>query len=85
MLKAIAQGLVPGIPSNLRVLLLGQTSLEGLDIEVVTSDQNGSRNGESVLEHVLRSDKVRERYLKEAEGMRPPYYFRELEDNVQTR
>lgn len=63
LLKAIADGLVPGIPSSTRVLLLGQTreaddvaeEMGGLDLE----DQ-------TVLQYVVRSDRVRERHVREA-------------------
>ncbi|KAF2670340.1 ABC transporter ATP-binding protein uup-1 [Microthyrium microscopicum] len=61
MLRALAQQLVPGVPLNLRILLLGQTrelsaeeAIGGLQIEEIT-----------VLQHVVRSDAVRELYLKE--------------------
>ncbi|OCK78741.1 ABC transporter ATP-binding protein uup-1 [Lepidopterella palustris CBS 459.81] len=61
LLKAIADGHVPGIPWSLRILLLGQTrasleeDIEGLKIEE-----------ETVLQHVVRSDRIRERYIREA-------------------
>ncbi|KAL2035141.1 hypothetical protein VTO58DRAFT_101058 [Aureobasidium pullulans] len=63
LLRAIADGLVPGISAPVRVLLLGQ----------VQEDEDKDRNttvssspDETVLEHVLRSDKLRERRLYEA-------------------
>ncbi|OSS47280.1 hypothetical protein B5807_10081 [Epicoccum nigrum] len=62
LLKAIADGLIPGIPWSTRILLLGQTRetdveerLGALEIADVT-----------VLQHVVRSDRVRERYAREA-------------------
>ncbi|KAF2995407.1 hypothetical protein E8E13_004944 [Curvularia kusanoi] len=62
LLKAIADGLIPGIPWSTRILLLGQTretdveeDLDGLNIA-----------DETVLQYVVRSDKVRERYMREA-------------------
>ncbi|KAF2263115.1 ABC transporter ATP-binding protein uup-1 [Lojkania enalia] len=60
LLKAIGDGLVPGIPWSTRILLLGQTrdtleELSGLKLEE-----------ETVLQHVIRSDRVRERHMREA-------------------
>jgi ATP-binding cassette subfamily F protein 3 len=57
----MAEGLIPGIPAATRILLLGQVQ------EDVTEDfsEPFSAN-ETVLEHVLRSDKKRERFLYEA-------------------
>ncbi|KAF2009533.1 ABC transporter ATP-binding protein uup-1 [Aaosphaeria arxii CBS 175.79] len=61
LLKAIGDGLVPGIPWSTRILLLGQTrnslaeDLDGLKIE-----------DETVLQHVVRSDRMREQYTREA-------------------
>ncbi|KAF2713971.1 P-loop containing nucleoside triphosphate hydrolase protein [Pleomassaria siparia CBS 279.74] len=59
-LKAIGAGLIPGIPSSTRILLLGQThdvedEFEGLSIE-----------DETVLQHVVQSDRMRRRYIREA-------------------
>jgi len=62
MLKAIGDGLIPGIPWSTRILLLGQTreadveeGLSGLQIRE-----------ETVLQHVVKSDRVRERHRREA-------------------
>ena len=62
LLRAIGEGLVPGIPWSTRILLLGQTR------EVKMEERMGEmRVGEqTVLQHVLRSDRVRERYTGEA-------------------
>jgi ATP-binding cassette subfamily F protein 3 len=61
LLKAIGDGLIPGIPWSTRILLLGQTreadieeALDGLNLE-----------SETVLQHVIRSDRMRERAMKE--------------------
>lgn len=62
LLKAVAEGLIPGIPWNLRIQLLGQTNL---DID----DSSQDNEAETVLRHVVRSDRMRERLLREAEGM----------------
>lgn len=59
LLRAVAEGLVPGIPWSTQVLLLGQTrgrDAEGADCKT-----------ETVLQHVVRGDRVRERYVREAE------------------
>ena len=62
LLKAIGDGLIPGIPWSTRILLLGQTrevdvddQLDGLKLE-----------DETVLQHVVKSDRVRERYTRDA-------------------
>lgn len=61
LLQAIGDGLIPGIPWSTKVLLLGQTRLN--DEEEV----GRSRAAETVLQYVVRSDRVRERYMREAE------------------
>ena len=63
LLKAIADKQIPGLPWNLRVLLLGQTHEVGVD-ELVGGLSVAE---ETVLQHVVRSDKLRERYRREAE------------------
>ncbi|KAF2398889.1 ABC transporter ATP-binding protein uup-1 [Trichodelitschia bisporula] len=62
LLRAIADKRVPGIPWSLNVLLLGQTRELTLDEEV----DGLSVQDETVLEHVMRSNKARDRYLREA-------------------
>jgi ATP-binding cassette, subfamily F, member 3 len=63
VLKALADKLIPGVPSNLRILLLGQTRVSSFSEE----DEPGSRGAkQTVLEYVTRSDAVRERALKES-------------------
>ncbi|RAQ99509.1 P-loop containing nucleoside triphosphate hydrolase protein [Stemphylium lycopersici] len=61
LLKAIADGLVPGIPWSTRILLLGQTRDE--DVEDIARLK---LENETVLQHVVRSDRTRERYMREA-------------------
>jgi hypothetical protein len=64
----MAEGRIPGIPSNLRILLLGQTRIESNDLD--TQDGNAEESSTTtVLQHVLRSDARRERALKEVHGM----------------
>ncbi|KAF3037058.1 hypothetical protein E8E12_001508 [Didymella heteroderae] len=62
LLKAIGDGLIPGIPWSTQILLLGQTR------EAETEERLGGLQleDETVLQHVVRSDRVRERYTREA-------------------
>ncbi|KAF2859592.1 ABC transporter ATP-binding protein uup-1 [Piedraia hortae CBS 480.64] len=55
LFTALASGLIPSIPRNVRILLLTQLTPEGFSFS----------GDESVLEHVIRSDKNRERLLSE--------------------
>ena len=71
LLKAIADGLVPGIAASTRVLLLGQTREEEDDDEEEEGVEGVKLGGlrveeETVLQHVVRSDRVRERLTREA-------------------
>lgn len=61
LLRAMAEGLIPGIPVATRILLLGQVQEDEDDGSSAPTSSN-----ETVLEHVLRSDKQRERFLFEA-------------------
>ncbi|KAF2271550.1 P-loop containing nucleoside triphosphate hydrolase protein [Westerdykella ornata] len=80
LLRAMAEGLVPGIPSSTRILLLGQTlevpaeqgvddvrgvgrRLQGLGLGV---SQKEEEEEETVLQHVLRSEALRQTHLHEA-------------------
>ncbi|KAL1598115.1 hypothetical protein SLS59_007125 [Nothophoma quercina] len=65
LLKAIGEGLIPGIPWSTRILLLGQTREASLDEELNGLDLAE----ETVLQHVVRSDRVRERYTKEESAL----------------
>lgn len=62
LLKAIGDGLVPGIPWSTQILLLGQTREVDVDDQV----DRLRLDEETVLQHVVRSDRVRERYTREA-------------------
>jgi len=59
LLKALAEQRVPGVPANLRVLLLGQTRIVG-------EKEDDQRAGKSVLSYVVTSDEKKERALREA-------------------
>lgn len=62
LLEAIADGLIPGIPWSTRILLLGQAREAELEEEL-----GGLKlEDETALQHVVRSDRVRERYTREA-------------------
>jgi ATPase subunit of ABC transporter with duplicated ATPase domains len=63
ILKAIAEGRVPGIPWSTKILLLGQT--RELSLEDAVGGLSVGRE-ETVLEHVVRSDRAREDLLREA-------------------
>lgn len=64
LLKAIGDGLIPGIPWRTRILLLGQMREPDLDEQISQISQ--MRAEETVLQYVVQSDRVRERYTKEA-------------------
>lgn len=61
VLRALAERRIPGVASNLRILLLGQTRVSS-DLETDTSAQS---TDPSVLEYVTRSDAKRERALRD--------------------
>jgi ATPase subunit of ABC transporter with duplicated ATPase domains len=62
ILKAIAEQMIPGIPWSTKILLLGQT--RELGVEGVVAGL--SIKEETVLEHVVRSDAVRELLMGES-------------------
>jgi ATP-binding cassette subfamily F protein 3 len=63
LLKAIGDGLIPGIPWSTQILLLGQTrEIDSIDDQL----DEIKLEEETVLQHVVRSDRVRERYTREA-------------------
>lgn len=64
LLKAIADGMIPGIPWLLNILVLGQSRELGLDEAV--GGLGVQDKDEIVLQHVLRADQLRERLLREA-------------------
>lgn len=62
LLKAIGEGLIPGIPWSTRILLLGQ--IKEADVEDEMEDMR--LEDETVMQYVMRSDHVRERFMREA-------------------
>ncbi len=81
MLRALAEGRIPGVPSNLRVLLLGQTlvSAHGSEGEWKAESADGG-NVETVLRHVVSSNAGRERALREAQGDNGRFTLSEIGD-----
>jgi ATPase subunit of ABC transporter with duplicated ATPase domains len=66
LLRALAERRIPGVASNLRILLLGQTRVSS-DVE---SDLPASQNlARTVLEHVTSSDAKREQALRESQKL----------------
>ena len=63
LLRALAERRVPGVASNLRVLLLGQTRITS-DLDADEPDNEAQTK--TVLQHVIRSDAKREKTLKES-------------------
>ncbi|KAJ9609184.1 hypothetical protein H2200_006956 [Cladophialophora chaetospira] len=63
LLRALAERRVPGVPLNLRLLLLGQTRVSS---DALTDPVEAEDEDLTVLQHVTRSDKRRERALREA-------------------
>lgn len=63
LLKALAEGRVPGVSWGIRILLLGQTRELSLEEKI----GGVSIREETVLDHVVRSDAVRENLVKEEE------------------
>lgn len=61
LLKAMSDGLIPGIPWSTRILLLGQTRETTVEEELADLDLRS----ETVLQYVVRSDRVRARYTRE--------------------
>lgn len=62
LLRAIAGGHIPSIPGSIKILLLNQVQSD-------SSEDNGSRASETVLEHVVRGDENRERLIGEMEKL----------------
>ena len=62
-MRALADGQIPGVPSGIRILLLSQQS-----IEIAEDSYTDARNG-TVLQHVIRSDKYREKLLGDQKGV----------------
>jgi ATP-binding cassette subfamily F protein 3 len=62
LLEALSDGLIPGIPWTTKIMHLGQ--IQGMETEVNLEDSQWQ--SESVLQHVIKSDRTRERLLREA-------------------
>lgn len=66
LLRALAERRIPGVPSNLRLLLLGQTRVSSDALTDPPEDEEGSV---TVLQHVTKSDKRQERALRQVNRM----------------
>ena len=66
LLKAVGEKHIPAIPSNLRILLLGQMVASATEEE-----EEGEEATETVFQHVIRCDAAREQALKDAACMVP--------------
>ncbi|KAK5209542.1 hypothetical protein LTR47_002323 [Exophiala xenobiotica] len=64
LLRALAERRVPGVPSNLRLLLLGQTRVGS---DALTESSESQDLSQTVLDHVTKSDKRRESALRDAD------------------
>jgi len=67
VLKALVERRVPGIATNLRMLLLDQTMIE--NAQKGNSVLAGAGRGSSVLENVVASDRVRQRLLDDSAAL----------------
>lgn len=68
LLRALAERRVPNIPSNLRMLLLGQTRVSS---DALTDPDEAEDPSQTVLEHVTKSDRRREQALRVANSKLP--------------
>ncbi|KAK5457120.1 hypothetical protein LTS15_004901 [Exophiala xenobiotica] len=66
LLRALAERRVPGVPSNLRLLLLGQTRVSS---DALTESSESQDLSQTVLDHVTKSDKRRESALRDADHL----------------
>jgi len=67
VLKALAERRVPGVATNLRMLLLDQTMIESAQKENSMIAEAGRRS--SVLENVAASDRLRQRLLDDSASL----------------
>ncbi|EXJ85623.1 hypothetical protein A1O1_05989 [Capronia coronata CBS 617.96] len=66
LLRALAEKRVPGVPSNIRLLLLGQTRLSA---HALSDPVEAESMAQTVLEHVIKSDHSQEQALKASNSM----------------
>ncbi|TFK66153.1 P-loop containing nucleoside triphosphate hydrolase protein [Pluteus cervinus] len=69
LLKALGERIIPGIPRNLRILYLEQVIGEGGE-DVVAGEVVKGMGDMTPVEYVVKSDRIRERALKESEVLR---------------
>ena len=68
-MRAIADKLIPGIAENLRILLVDQ--VEDNQAALLQGDDTDAEVDLTVLQRVVKSDRLRERNLKEFSGNKP--------------
>ncbi|RDB21149.1 putative ABC transporter ATP-binding protein YheS [Hypsizygus marmoreus] len=69
LLRALAEGRIPGVPWSLHMLLLGQTDVVNSNSNLDETLANLKFEDGTILEHVMRSDARRERALVEAKHL----------------
>jgi hypothetical protein len=70
LLKAIADKLIPGLPDNLRILLVSQVNDEDDGFLFAGDEEKTLHDPElTVTEHVVRSDRRRERAMAEQQRL----------------
>ena len=73
LLRALAERKVPGVPENLRILLLGQTRIDSLDVGGQSQEKDESSSAgklpQSVLQYVVTSDRRREQSIRQEKRM----------------
>lgn len=70
LLKAIADKLIPGLPDNLRILLVSQVEDEGQASLLAGEDEQTQRDPElTVTERVVKSDWRREKAMMEQQRL----------------
>ena len=72
LLKAISDRLIPGIPDNLRILLVSQVDEKKDELIILAGEDDGGAEldpGLRVTERVVKSDRRREKALMEQESL----------------
>jgi ATP-binding cassette subfamily F protein 3 len=74
LLKAISDKIIPGIPDNLRILLVSQVDdTDDIPLFSLQSEDEGAfrSSGITITERVVKSDRRRERAMAEQRGSHP--------------
>jgi hypothetical protein len=84
LLKAIADKLIPGLPDNLRILLVSQVNDEDDGFLFAGDEEKTLRDPElTVTEHVVMSDRRRERAMAEQQRLSIYMYLQILSHTSQ--